>query len=134
MNETRRPQVLLADDYPSLNSALTRLLTSACDVVGQAVDGLEAVESARRLQPDVVVLDVLMPGLNGLDACRAIKSAAPRAHVIVITAADDADLLAQALEAGAAALIHKFRVATDLLPAIQGLMTHPPQHRPRAAH
>jgi DNA-binding NarL/FixJ family response regulator len=132
MNGTKRPQVLLADDYPSLHNALTRLLTISCDVVGQAVDGLEAVESARRLQPDVVVLDVLMPGLNGLDACREIKSAAPGAHVIVITAADDADLAAQALEAGAAALIHKFRVATDLLPAIEGLMTRPPVP-PRAA-
>lgn len=133
MNETRRPQVLLADDYPSLHIALTRLLTSACDVVGQAADGLEAVETARRLQPDVVVIDMLMPGMNGLDACREIRVAVPRAHVIVITAADDADLAAQALDAGAAALIHKFRVATDLLPAIEDLMTHPPEQRPRPA-
>jgi CheY-like chemotaxis protein len=83
--------VFLADDYLSLHNALTRLLTSSYDVVGRASDGLEAVEEARRLRPDVVVLDVLMPGMNGLDACREIKSAAPGAHVIVITAADDED-------------------------------------------
>ena len=123
MNETRRPQVLLADDYPSLQNALTRLLTSSCDVIGQAADGFEAVESARNLRPDVIVLDMLMPGMNGLEACRKIKSAVPDAHVIVITASDDADLSARAVEAGAAALIPKFRVATDLLPAIHGLMT-----------
>ena len=122
MNETRRPQVLLADDYPSLHSALTRLLASSCDVVGRAVDGIEAVASARRLQPDVVVLDMLMPGMNGLDECREIKSTAPGAHVIVMSAADDEDLSARALEAGAAALIPKVRVATDLVPAIQELM------------
>ena len=114
--------MLLADDYPRLHNALTRLLGASCDIVGKASDGLEAIDAARQLRPDVVVLDVLMPGMNGLDACREIKSAAPGTHVIVITAADDEDLSARALEAGAAALITKFRVATDLLPAIQKIM------------
>ena len=122
MTEARRPRVLLADDYPSLHSALTRLLASSCDVIGQAVDGVEAVELAIRLQPDVVLLDMLMPGMNGLDACLEIKSSAPGAHVIVMSAAEDEDLSARVLEAGAAALIPKFRVATDLVPAIQELM------------
>ena len=122
MDETRRPRVLLADDFPGLHDALARLLTVSCDVVGRASDGLEAIDAARRLQPDVVVLDVLMPGMNGLEACREIKSAAPAANVIVITAADDADLSARALEAGAAALILKFRLATDLVPAILEIM------------
>lgn len=124
MSDTRRPSILIADDYVSLHEALTRLLTTSmsCDVVGRVSDGLEAIEAAGRLQPDVVVLDMMMPGMNGLDACREIKSVAPAAHVLVLTAEDDAELRTRAIEAGAAALIPKYRVANDLVPAIQDLM------------
>ena len=124
MGESRRPRILIADDYISLHEALTRLLTTsmACDVVGRVCNGLEAIESAGRLQPDVVVLDLVMPGMNGLDACREIKLVAPAVHVVVLTADADADLRARAIEAGAAALIAKHRVANDLVPAVQELM------------
>ena len=122
VDDTRRPQVLIADDYPSLHNALTRLLSASCDIVGKAGDGLEAIDAARRLRPDVVIVDVKMPRMNGLEACREIKSAVPDTHVIVITAADDPDISARALEAGAAALITKFRLATDLVPAIREFM------------
>lgn len=125
VNQTRRPQVLLADDYVSLHDALTRLLSASCDIVGNARDGAEAIDAARRLRPDVVIVDVRMPGMNGLDACSEITSAAPGTHVIVITADDDPDLSARALEAGAAVLIPKFRLATDLVPAIQRFMKQP---------
>ena len=128
MEDSRRPRVLIADDYISLHEALTRLLTTSmpCEVVGRVSDGFEAIESARRLQPDVVVLDLVMPGMNGLDACRGIKSVAPAARIILLTADADADLRARALEAGAAALIAKYRVANDLVPAIQELMKADP--------
>ena len=124
MEESRRPRILIADDYISLHEALTRLLTTslACDVDGRVCNGLEAIEYAGRLQPDVVVLDLVMPGMNGLDACREIKLVAPAAHVVVLTADADADLRARAIEAGAAALIPKYGVANDLVPAIQELM------------
>jgi DNA-binding NarL/FixJ family response regulator len=121
MADARRIRVLIADDYVSLHAALTRLLTTSmpCDVVGRAYDGREAIDAARQLQPDVVVLDLMMPGMNGLDACREIKSVAPGARIVVLTAEDDAELRAQAIEAGAAALVPKYRVASDLIPAIQ---------------
>jgi DNA-binding NarL/FixJ family response regulator len=124
MEETRRPKVLIADDYVSLHDALTRLLTTSfsCEVVARVCDGPAAIEAADRLQPDVVVLDLVMPGMSGLDACRAIRSVAPHARVIVLTADDDADLRPRAIEAGAATLIPKYRVASDLVPAIQALL------------
>ena len=121
-NHTRRPQVLLADDHLSLHNALTRLLSASCDIVGNARDGVEAIDAARRLRPDIVIVDVRMPGMNGLDACREMKGAAPGTYVIVISADDDPDVSARALEAGAEALIPKFRLATDLVPAIQEVM------------
>ena len=74
---TRRPRVLLADDHPSLLTALKRLLAPDCDVVGSVTDGAAALAETTRLQPDVVVLDVFMPGLDGLEVCRAITHTNP---------------------------------------------------------
>jgi DNA-binding NarL/FixJ family response regulator len=110
--------VLLADDYPAMHIALTRLLTPLYDVVGSVSDGRTVLEATTRLQPDVVVIDVGLPGVNGLDACLQLKAAAPAVSVIVFTAADDASLRARAIEVGASAFVLKFR-ANDLVPAIQ---------------
>jgi DNA-binding NarL/FixJ family response regulator len=113
-----RPRVLLADDYKALLVALRRLLAPSCDVVGTVGDGLEVVDAAARLRPDVIVLDVNLPTLNGLEACRRIKAALPRSQVILITAADDDALRKRAFELGACAFVLKHRVVDDLGPAI----------------
>src|SRR5262245_25997627 len=110
MPETaRRLRVLLADDYPRMITALTRLLKPFFDVVGHVTDGLELIDAATRLQPDVVVLDVMMPGLDGLDACRRLKAAIPTVRVIVSTAADEDHLRTRALAMGASAFVPKMR-------------------------
>lgn len=119
----RRPRVLLADDYPALHKALTRLLSPYCDVVGQASGATELLESVKRVRPDVVVFDVSMPGIDGLGACRHMKAMAPDLDVVVFTSDDDADLRADVFEAGASAFILKFRGGNDLVPAI--LKTRP---------
>jgi DNA-binding NarL/FixJ family response regulator len=111
--------VLLADDYEGILKALTRLLRSSCDVVGHVSNGTELLATVERLRPDIVVLDLKMPGLNGLDACRQIKTAEPEVDVIVCTAADDHWLRGRAREAGASAFVPKFRMGEDLVPAIQ---------------
>jgi two-component system response regulator DesR len=87
--------------------------------VGQVSDGAELFHTIECLRPDIVVLDLNMPGIDGLDACRQIKAAAPDLDVIVCTAANDSSLRARALEAGASALVMKFRVGSELLAAIQ---------------
>ena len=114
-----RPRVLLAEDYEALLVALRRLLAPSCDVVGSVADGLAVVEAAVRLRPDVIVLDLNLPTINGLEACRRIKEALPLSKVILITAADDEALRERAFELGASAFVLKHRVAEDLGPIIQ---------------
>ena len=114
-----RPRVLLAEDYNALLVALRRLLAPSCDIVGSVGDGLEVVEAAARLRPDVIVLDLNLPTLNGLEACRRIKAALPRCQIILITAADDDALRKRAFELGACAFVLKHRVIDELGPAIE---------------
>jgi DNA-binding NarL/FixJ family response regulator len=114
-----RRRVLLADDYPGMHSALTRLLAPWCDVVGGIEDAVELLAAIARFRPDVVVLDLSMPGVNGLQACRQIRNAQPDVNVIVCTAADEPWLAAKAVEAGASAFVLKCRIGDDLVRAIQ---------------
>jgi DNA-binding NarL/FixJ family response regulator len=113
-----RPRVLLADDHRLVLGALEALLSQECDVVGTATDGRALVAAAVRLQPDLVVLDVAMPLLNGLDAARQIKRACPRIKIVVITMNEDPQVAAAAFRAGASAHILKQSAASELLSAI----------------
>jgi DNA-binding NarL/FixJ family response regulator len=113
-----RPRVLLADDHRLVLGALEALLSQECDVVGTATDGRALVAAAVRLQPDLVVLDVAMPLLNGLDAALQIKRACPRIKIVVITMNEDPEVAAAAFRAGASAYILKQSAASELLSAI----------------
>jgi DNA-binding NarL/FixJ family response regulator len=112
--------VLLADDHPGFVAAIGRLLArDGYEVVGSVGDGARLLEEAARLQPDVIVLDLFMPGMNGIDACRALTRLIPRTRIIVLTAEHDAEVRQVALAAGASAFIEKLAVGTDLLPAVR---------------
>jgi DNA-binding NarL/FixJ family response regulator len=117
-----RPRVLLADDHAEVLRALARLLRPACEVVGSVMDGDELFDAATRLKPDVVVIDLNMPGLSGLENCRRIKRAMPQAQVIIVTAANDEEIGEQALRCGAAAFVFKPRMVEDLLSSIEKAM------------
>lgn len=110
-----RPRVLLADDYAGILTALERLLKPFCNIVGLVEDGQHLLESARLLQPDIVVVDIFLPEVNGLEACRRIKEATPHIQVIVLSATDDVETRARAMQVGAFAFISK-RHAADRLP------------------
>jgi two-component system, NarL family, response regulator NreC len=115
-----RTRVLLADDHPSLLAAIGRLIaTNGNDVVGSVENGGRLLDEAIRLQPDIIVVDLHMPDLNGLEACRELTRLLPRTRIIVISAEDDADVKRVVLAAGAFAFIEKAIVATDLLPALR---------------
>ena len=114
-----RPRVLLVDDHPGMLKALGRVLSPECDVVGVLADGLEVADAAARLQPVVIVLDLYMPNVNGLDVCRQITQNNPRVKVIVITSMDDDAIRAEALAAGASAFVHKSAAADELIVAIR---------------
>jgi DNA-binding NarL/FixJ family response regulator len=85
-----------------------------CDVVASVSNGCEAVEAVRRLRPDVLVADLMMPDIDGLEVCRCVKRQMPEIAVIIITASDDAAVQAAALRDGASAFIPKHRVAETL--------------------
>ena len=119
MPQNSRPRVLLADDYPGIIRALERLLRASCDVVGHVADGADLVKAVALKNPDVVLVDVWLPTLNGLEACRQIKRISPNAKVIVVSAADDPWIQQQAVEFGASAFVPKYRMACDLEAAIE---------------
>ena len=113
-----RPRVLVADDHPGVVKALSRLLSFECDVVETVGDGSEAVAAATRLQPIVVVVDVNLPNLNGLDVCREVTRNHPRVPVIVISGMFDDDIAQAARAAGAAHFFYKAAMGDELVRAV----------------
>lgn len=114
-----RPRVLLADGYALLLEAVEKLLEAQCDVVGRVADGRALVETALRLRPDVVVLDISMPSLNGLDAGRRIKQEMPDVKLVFLTVAEDLGLAAEAFRIGASGYLLKSSSASELFQAIR---------------
>ncbi len=110
------PRVLLADDHVLLLGAFEKLLAADCTIVGQVSDGRALVAAAEQLKPDVIVLDISMPLLNGLEAARQIKKKLSNVKLVFLTMNEDADLAAEAFRAGASAYLLK-RSATSELPA-----------------
>jgi DNA-binding NarL/FixJ family response regulator len=116
------PRVLLADDHALLLGAFEKLLTPECEVVGTVTDGRALIAAAQQFKPDVIVLDIAMPLLNGLDAGRQIKQMYPRVKLVFLTMNEDADLAAEAFRAGASAYLLKRSAASELLTAIREVM------------
>lgn len=114
-----RPRVLLADDHRLLREAFSRLIESECEVVGAVADGRAVVAEAPGLRPDVVVLDVAMPLLNGLDAARQLRRIMPEVRVIFLTMSEDPDVAAEAFRIGASGYLLKNSAASELLQAIR---------------
>jgi len=117
--DANRPRVLLADDYANMLTAIERLLSWSCDIVGKVTSGAQLIAEAHRLRPDVMVIDFYLPDMSGLEACRQLKAAAVPGSVILLTAANDPKIQQSALEAGAAAFVAKHRAGDELLPAIE---------------
>ena len=113
--------ILLADDHAVVRQGLRALLEAEGDiaVVGEAENGRQAVAQAKKTLPDVVVMDVAMPGMNGLEATRQIVRNVPSSKVLVLTSYGDDDYVAQLLEAGATGYLVKQTAAADLLKAIR---------------
>ena len=115
-------RVLLADDHTLLLGAFEKLLASECEIVGTVSDGRELVIAARRLKPDVIVLDIGMPLLNGLEAGRQIKQLLPEVKLVFLTMNEDSDLAAEAFRAGASAYLLKRSATVELVTAIREVM------------
>jgi DNA-binding NarL/FixJ family response regulator len=115
----KRPRVLLADDHRLLREAFAQVLEQHCEVVGCVSDGRAVLAAASELQPDIVVLDIAMPLLNGLDAARQLKRVMPDVKVIFLTVSEDPDLAAEAFQAGASGYVLKNSAAAELVQAVE---------------
>jgi len=112
------PRVLIADDHTLIAEAFQKLLEPACDVIGTVTDGRALLVAARDLRPEVIVLDVAMPLLNGLDAARAIRKMDPSIKLVFVTVSEDPDIAAEAFRAGGSAYLLKRSAWAELLTAI----------------
>ena len=116
------PRVLLADDHVLLLGAFEKLLADECTIVGRVSDGRALVEAAERLKPDVIVLDISMPLLNGLEAARQIKQKLRDVKLVFLTVNEDAFIAAEAFRAGASAYLLKRSEVSELAAAIRAVM------------
>jgi DNA-binding NarL/FixJ family response regulator len=114
-----KPRVLLADDHAMILGAFEKLLAGECDIVGQVGDGRALVAAVEALHPDVVVLDISMPLLNGLEAGRQIKQKSRNVKLVYLTMNEDPDLAAEAFRAGASGYLLKSSAASELTTAIR---------------
>jgi DNA-binding NarL/FixJ family response regulator len=109
---------LLADDHPGALAQAARLLSREHDVVGMLTNGVELLQAVPRTDPDVIILDISMPGLDGFEAARRLKAADCRSKIVFLTVCEDADFVREAMELGADGYVVKSRLATDLLTAV----------------
>lgn len=113
-----RIRVLLADDHEEVLARVRAILGEDFDIVGSVNNGRDAVEETERLNPDVLVIDISMPVLNGLQAASQLRDVNRGTKIVILTVHEDPDFVAAALAAGASAYVTKEDVTTDLLPAI----------------
>ena len=121
-------RILIVDDHPVVRHGLRTLLEvqEGWEVIGEAVDGLEALEKAERLSPDVILLDISMPKMNGVEACRLIRKAQPASEILIVTQHDSAQMMREAQEAGARGYVVKSNAGRDLLAAVEAASQHKP--------
>ena len=119
----KKIRVLIAEDHTIVRQGLSALLRTESDieVIGEASDGSEAIELAKKLIPDVVLMDIAMRNLNGLDATRNIKKLFPQMKVLVLTMYDNEEIIFQILRAGASGYLIKDSAMTDLVSAIRAI-------------
>ena len=115
----RLPRILLADDHTMLLDAFKRLLEPRCEVVGTACDGRALIDLAGSTRPDVIVLDISMPGLNGIDACAQIHQKMPGLRLVFLTVNEDPDIAAEAIRLGASGYLLKSSATAELFTAIE---------------
>ena len=117
------PRLLLADDHRIVVEGLRSILSPEFDLVGIVEDGRQLVEAARRLDPDIIIADVSMPHLNGLDAVQQLKKEGSRAKVVFLTMHKDTTYAARALEIGAMGFVLKHCASSELLEAIRTVLS-----------
>lgn len=117
-----RPRVLIADDHSIVAEGLRSILDKTCEVVGMVQNGRDLVNEALKLTPDVIVLDINMPLLNGLDAAKQVRAQLPQTKLVFLTMRDDPNLAAAALELGPVGYVLKHSASSELLTAVSEVL------------
>jgi DNA-binding NarL/FixJ family response regulator len=130
-----RVRVLVADDHTIVRKGLVSLLAESgeCEVVAEAADGLEAVEKAQAMRPDVAILDLSMPRLSGLEAVRRIREALPQTRVLILTVHEEEEYILPLVRAGASGYLIKDSAVAELLAAVRALHAGHGYFGPQAA-
>jgi DNA-binding NarL/FixJ family response regulator len=118
----RRPRVLVADDHPAMLQNLTRLLAVDCDVVASVSGGRVVVTMAERLAPDLLVLDIAMPGMSGIAAAARLVERGSTAKFVFVTMHHDREFIQEALALGTVGFVVKDRLVSDLTPAVRAVL------------
>jgi DNA-binding NarL/FixJ family response regulator len=129
----KRPRVLLADDHQMVADALRGVLEPRCEVVGTVNNGHALLRAAATLQPEVIILDIAMPEMNGLDAARHLKRSVPKAKLVFLTMNEDPELVGEAFRSGASAFLLKQSAAFELTEAVEKVLMGGSYVTPRAA-
>lgn len=119
-------RILVVDDHAVVRHGLKTLLSNRPDwiIIDEAEDGIEAVDKANSLKPDVIILDVSMPRMDGLEACRRIRKDVPESEVLIVTQHDSAQMMREAMNAGARGYVVKSNVTRDLPAAVEAVSQH----------
>ncbi|HUM14519.1 MAG TPA: response regulator transcription factor [Candidatus Nitrosotalea sp.] len=117
-----RPRVLLAEDHTGIAEELRKLLETEFDVVATVPDGYALLRAADDVRPDVIVTDIVMPGLDGIAATVTLCARRPGARVVLVTVHDDPELAERGYAAGALAFVSKHRAGDELLPAVRAAL------------
>lgn len=118
-----RPRVILADDHAIIAEGIARLIADVGDLVAQVGDGVRLIDEVRRLRPDIVVSDITMPGMSGIDAMRQLKAEGSKARFVFLTIHAEARLAAEAMRAGASGYLLKQAAGNELFDAIAAVMS-----------
>jgi DNA-binding NarL/FixJ family response regulator len=118
MTSDGRPSVLLVDDNRDLLDRIAAMLSRACEVVGAVTDGAAAIEAVGALRPDVMVLDVSMPGLSGLDVARQLRASGSSAAIVFLSVHDTEEFVRATQDAGGIGYVIKARLVSDLMIAV----------------
>ena len=121
-----RKRVLLADDIVSVLDAVTELLLENFDIVGRVSDGQKALDDTMALQPDLIVLDISMPGMSGIEVARELKRRGNKAKIVFLTVLEDSDIMATCLAVGGLGYVAKVLMETDLIPAMNSALAGRP--------
>ena len=117
-----RARILLADDHKDIRAKVIEELDPEFEVVGAVADGSALLKAASQMKPDVCVVDICMPVINGIEAANQMKASGSRVKIVFLTVHEDPDFLQAALDAGALGYVVKSRVVTDLSPAIRAAL------------